>query len=205
MSPRISLSKVKNYFDHIYDRLFSRIRRLSRRFADPHEAAAEMVASSWINLLQKAQRCGRWLTPGALAWVAYRRYRNGRMVAPHGNSTKDVLADACYRAGRVRVYRISAPRVEYSEQDEMAISLALSTRERESPSVRAATRIDWAAFSARLPHRLRRLLRYLALGYSKTQCGEKLALSNGRITQLLYVLADELKAFFGADIVPSAA
>ncbi|HEY3319581.1 MAG TPA: hypothetical protein VGP72_03785 [Planctomycetota bacterium] len=205
MKPKVSLTKIKSYFEHIYPQLFSRVRRLSRRFADWQEALAEMIASSWVNLLQKAQRCGRWLTPGALAWIAFRRHRSGRVLGRHGNSTKDALGEACYRAGRVHVLRLSAPRGEYAESDVMAIAAALSTRERESPCVRAATRIDWAAFSLRLERRERRLLKMLVLGFNKSQCARKLGLSSGRISQILRMIAQELRSFFGPEFVPATA
>jgi DNA-binding NarL/FixJ family response regulator len=81
---------------------------------------------------------------------------------------------------------------------------ALSTSERERPDVRAATRLDWHVFATQLPHRLRRILCWLAIGASKTWIARKLNVTRGRVSQMLDTLGREITTFFGADVVPGA-
>ena len=205
MRSRQPMSVIRRHFECVYRELFSRIRTYSRRFNDRAEAQAEMVAFSWFNLVRKARRTGTLLSASALAHVSYLRHRSGRVVS--GYSVKDVLADACFRTGRVKVFRLSqiaAPNGQHAVDDEVAhsIALALSTRERERPDVRAATRIDWAEFAQRLPWRERKILKWLAIGFSKTQISRRLKLSNGRISQILRVIGEELRTFFGPDSIP---
>jgi hypothetical protein len=210
MKPRLSLFIIKRHFEKVYPELHGRLRTYSKRFADRYEALAEMTAFAWSNLVQKAKRTGQLLCAGALAWVSYRRHCSGRTMAAHGNSLKDVLSPACYRSGRVHVYRLShivTPRGAHAEPDEMGSSIAsmLSTRERDRPDNRAAVRIDWCAFSARLPWRERRIVKWLALGFSKTEISRRLKLTNGRISQILRVIGEELRAFFGPEFIPLVA
>jgi hypothetical protein len=208
MKPRLSLSAIKLHFENIYAELHGRLRTYSKRFADRFEALAEMTASSWINLLQKAQRTGELLCAGALAWVAWKRYLSGRRIV--GEGMKDVLSPQCFRSGRVRVFTLSeiaTPRDKHGEFDEVgnSIAAALTTKERDRPDNRAAVRIDWRAFADRLPYRERRLLRMLSVGFTKGQAAKRLKLSGGRISQILDTIGDELRAFFGDDIASAVA
>lgn len=204
---KIPMSEIKTHFESIYPELFSRVKHYSRKFEDRYEAIAEMVASSWVNQVQKAQRCGTLLSASSLAFMAFRRLRAGRVMC--GYSMADAMAEQTYRAGRVKVFmfsQVAAPRHQSAVPDDTVNSIvnALTTRWRERPDVRAAVRIDWAAFSVKLPVRMQNILKWLAVGHSKSAIGRKLGISPGRVTQILYLLADELKAFFGEDIVPLA-
>jgi DNA-binding NarL/FixJ family response regulator len=80
---------------------------------------------------------------------------------------------------------------------------ALTSRERDDPAHRAAVRLDWAALCERLPMRLRKILRWLAIGASKTWIAHRLAISKPRVSQLLDTLAREIKSFFGAELLPA--
>ncbi|MCY3017583.1 MAG: hypothetical protein NTW87_00930, partial [Planctomycetota bacterium] len=82
------------------------------------------------------------------------------------------------------------------------ITDALTASEHERPDVRAAVRLDWAAFARQLPARLRKIVRWLAIGASKTWIARRLKVTNGRVSQLLTVLAQEIQSFFGPEIVP---
>jgi DNA-directed RNA polymerase specialized sigma subunit len=83
------------------------------------------------------------------------------------------------------------------------ITQAVSTSEKDRPDVRAAARLDWAAFARQLPWRLRRILKWLAIGARKSWIAKRLGISNGRVSQLIAKLAGEITAFFGPEVVPA--
>src|ERR1019366_1276071 len=121
-----------------------------------------------------------------------------------GYSMADVMAEQTYRAGRVKVYflsQVAAPRHQSVVPDDTINNIvnALSTSWRSRPSEIAAWRIDWAALSATLPLRMRKILHWLSIGFTKTQISKKLNVTQGRVTQLLEALGRDIIGFFGAE------
>ena len=85
--------------------------------------------------------------------------------------------------------------------DEVAkIVKALTASEHERPPVRAAVRLDWAALTKGLDARLRKILAALSIGESKGSIAKMLGVSSCRVTQLLKVLADKIREFFGENL-----
>ncbi|MGD0089948.1 MAG: hypothetical protein ABSE73_08515 [Planctomycetota bacterium] len=193
-------------FEMIYSELASRIAVLARRFPDQEEAGGEMMASAWVNFRSVARRRGVFIHPGLLAWVSCVRLRAGRLMA--GSSVQDVHAPAAQALGRARLFHLSLlssskRRQVISDSTVEHIVTALTTDEREQPCIRAATRLDWAAFMHTLPNRLRRILRGLVVGDSKGLIARRLGISNGRLSQLLDVLAQEITTFFTPELLPT--
>jgi hypothetical protein len=125
-----------------------------------------------------------------------------------GTTVTDVHSPAAQVRGRARVIYLST--LSCSKRHQVLgdsamqnITDALTASERERPDVRAATRIDWSAFMRTLPNRMRRIVRGLVVGDSKGLIARRLGISNGRLSQLLDVLAREITSFFGAEIVPA--
>lgn len=202
------INEVRSRFESVLPEIVGRIRTYRRRFtSDADEAAAEMMALAWTGFVSKVRRTGVYLTPGQITFMAYRRVCDGR-VAASGYSNTDALAPRAFKTGRVRRIFLSELTAsqktqELSDSTIKRIVDAMSTSWHERPCEIAATRIDWAAFSMTLPVRLQKLLRMLSQGYSKKDCAAAFAVSAGRITQLLYVIADELQTFFGPEIDPA--
>ncbi|MCY3017577.1 MAG: hypothetical protein NTW87_00900 [Planctomycetota bacterium] len=193
-------------FETIYPELLSRVTVLARRLPDPDEAAGEMLAFAWANFASVARRGGVFLPPSMLVWMSGVRYRSGRLLT--GTTVTDVHSPAAQVRGRAQLIHLSllsSSRRQQVLSDSTVVHItdALTTSERERPDVRAATRIDWNSFMRTLPRRLRRIVRGLVVGDSKGLIARRLGISNGRLSQLLDVLAREIKAFFGAEIVPA--
>ncbi|MCY3018791.1 MAG: hypothetical protein NTW87_07155 [Planctomycetota bacterium] len=201
----VSIRKIQAAFQSIAPELESRLWRCARRFQETEEVFTEMYSFAWINFRSKARRLGEFLSAGQLAFMSLRRLSSGRLVTE--NTVKDALAPMARRLGRTRVIyfsQLSGSKRNQALTDSTVqrITDALTASEREGPDVRAATRIDWAAFMRTLPNRLRRILRGLVVGDAKGLIAKRLGISNGRLSQLLNVLAREITAFFGPEIVP---
>ena len=204
--PFVTTRRTQAAFEAVYPELLSRVTVVARRFPDADEAAGEMLAFAWANFASVARRRGVFLHPGLLVWASSVRLRAGRLMT--GSSVRDVHAPAAQALGRSRVIHLSALSASKRQQTlpdstVQHIVAALTTSEREQPDVRAAVRLDWGAFMRTLPNRLRRILRGLVVGDSKGLIAKRLGISNGRLSQLLDVLAREITTFFGADIIPA--
>ena len=200
-----TIEEIQVAFETLVPVLRKRLRRYAKRFSDADDSLTEMMSSAWINFRQKALK-GVVLPSHQLAFVAFRRLASGRTLT--GYSVADALAPAAYKAGRCR--RIFLSELTCSKANQVLpdsaiqhITHTLSTREWDTPLVRAMTRLDWAAFMATLEHRQRRIVHCLVAGFTKTEIAERLKLSCGRITQILYVIGDEVREFFGPENVPA--
>jgi hypothetical protein len=195
--------EIQTAFQVVLPELESRLNYHSRRFPEPAEAFSEMLASSWINFRSKALRTEVFLGASALAWMARVRLQSGRVTC--GYSVCDVLAEQTFKSGRVRVLLLSqlstTKRKHALTDDEVAkIVKALSTSEHDRPPVRAALRLDWAALTKGLDVRLRKILTALSIGEKKSAIAKMLKISPCRVTQLLAVLADKIREFFGENL-----
>ena len=203
----MTIDTIQAQFISMLPALQKRIRKYAKRFAECEEAFTEMIASAWINYRQRALR-GTMLPAHQLAFVSYIRLASGRTLS--GHSVKDVCSPACYKLGRAR--RIFLSELECSKGNQLLpdsairhITHCLSTREHDTPLIRAAMRIDWTAFSKTLSKQFRRLLHCMVVGFSKGDAAKRLRVSPSRISQMLKVLGEHVREFFGEDIVPSAA
>jgi len=193
-------------FEAIYPELLSRINVLARRFPDPDEAAGEMLGFAWANFASVARRRGVFLHPGLLVWASSVRLRAGRLMT--GSSVHDVHAPAAQALGRSRVIHLSALSASKRQQTLRDSTVdrivdAVSTSEKDRPDMRAAARLDWAAFACQLPRRLRRIMQWLAIGESKTWIARRLGISKGRVSQLLDKLGREVRSFFTPELLPA--
>jgi len=204
VTQQFSIEQIQSAFDSLVPALSKRLHSYARKFSDAEESFAEMFSNCWVNFRQKSMR-GVLLPANQLAYMAYIRLASGRTLT--GYSTVDVHAPQAFKLGRCR--RIFLSEVENSRVNEALpdsvtkhIVQTLSTREWDTPLVRAMTRIDWTAFSKTLPRKMRRLLICLVVGFSKGDAAIRLRVSPGRISQMLRVLGDKVEMFFGPEIVP---
>lgn len=205
MSTSLSHQAINTHFESIFPELESRLTALSKRFAEPDEARSEMLAASWLNHQSKARRTGELLPASLLAHFAWRRHLSGRVQC--GYSTRDVLAPQTFRANRARVVsfaQLSTSKLRHRLDDKTAarVTQALCSSEHERPPVLVARKLDWLAFAVTLPWRLRKILTGLSVGESKTALAKALGISPGRLSQLLDVLAQRIREFFGDENLP---
>lgn len=203
--PARILKRINVEFDRRYPELLSRLSRIARGFQDQDEVLAEMAAFSYVNFRSVFLRRGEFLTPGAMAYVAWRRGLSGRTIV--GSSIRDVHSALAQRRNRVRIVHLSQlsdcgrSRTLTDTVVDRIVS-ALSTDEHEQPDIRAQVRLDWAVLARRLPVRLRKILQWLAVGARKGWIARRLGISAGRLSQLLEALGREIASFFGRDIMP---
>ena len=203
--PAKTAKRINLEFVRRYQELHSRLSRIARGFRDRDEILAELAGFAYLNFRSVFLRRGACLTPGAMAYVAWKRALSGRTVTR--NSVRDVHSALAQRRKRVRVVylsQLSSSRRIQALGDTVVERIvgALSTGEREQPDVRAQVRLDWRAFAHQLPTRMQRILHWLTIGARKNWIARRLGISAGRLSQLLADLGREIAAFFGRDIVP---
>ncbi|MCY3019182.1 MAG: hypothetical protein NTW87_09170 [Planctomycetota bacterium] len=184
----MSDAEIEAEFEKITGELASRIEACVARARDPDEARQELWAFCWRDFRQAAIH-DRILPAGQLVWFGWRWLKAGRSIAGH-ESVTEPHSPLCQRRGRARVIHLSA--LSCSKRQQVLpdstiqnITEALTTSEKDQPDVRAAMRLDWAAFSRQLPVRLRKILRWLSIGATKTWIARRLNVTNGRVSQLL--------------------
>jgi len=189
----MSDATIKAESARISNELGSRIEACAARAHDPDEARQELWAFCWRDFQQAARR-GRILPAGYLVWFGWRWLKAGRTIAGH-ESVTEPLSPLCQRRRRARIAHLSVLATQRHINKDLPadiatqLAVALTTRERDDPAYRAATRLDWSAFARRLPIRLRKIVRWLAVGASKSWIAKRLGISNGRVSQLLDTLA----------------
>jgi hypothetical protein len=199
------MSEAIEHFEAALPEITGRVRSYSRRFHkhERDEAEAEMLALAFSRFVSKVKRTGVYLTPGQVAFMAYLGVRDGRVLATGGGVT-DVHAPLAFRAGRVRrmsLSELSGPK-DLPDSTIRQITAVISTKENDTPLTRAAMRIDWAALALRLDQRLRMILKGLIVGETKSSLAQRIGVSPGRLTQLLRVLAQKIRDFFGIENLP---
>ena len=121
------------------------------------------------------------------------------------SSNADALSEQTSKSGRVRVLflsQISTSKRKFALSDDEVhkITRALSTSLHERPPERAAVRLDWQAFVATLDKRFKLILHNLTIGESKSNIAKQIGVSAGRVTQILYMLANKIREFFGENL-----
>ena len=194
---KITDAAIRAEFERIAPELLGRLKTYARKFHDPDSAYGELLSFSWVNFRSKARRQETFLPASQLAYISFVRVRSGRTLC--GHSVKDALAEAAFKAGRTRVYYLSQT-AQHSDETSNAIAAALTTRAKLRPDEVVAVKLDWLAFIQQQPVRMRRILRMLAYGFSKTEVAARLKISCGRLSQILAVLGESLRAYFGEEL-----
>ena len=132
-------------------------------------------------------------------------YPEERLGATRAGTFTVHSKERLHRVNVVSLSRLSEARRDLAPNDTAVdrIVSALSTNEHEQPDVRAQVRLDWGALARQLPERLRKILRWLAIGASKTWIARRLKITNGRASQLLDKLGREVLSFFGPELLPA--
>lgn len=201
---QVTDTAIHEAFENITPELLGRLKTYSRRFPDPDSAYGEMLSFSWVNFKSKARRQGTFLPASQLAYISCVRVRSGRTLNDCGYSVKDALAEGTFKAGRSRVYYLSQTnqlgRHALPDEASTAIAAALTTRARLRPDEIVATKLDWVAFARQQPVRMRRILRMLVIGFSKSEIAARLKITRGRLSQLLRQLGGSVLEFFGDNL-----
>jgi hypothetical protein len=156
------------------------------------EAVQEALANSCVACARLVQRglAGR-VFAAALARFAAAQVRAGRRVGTRANG-RDVLASPARRAGRYAVLSLD-PGGAGAERWREAVAADLKT---PVPDV-VAFAIDFPAWLATLPPRLRRLALALAEGAGTGAAARRFRLSAGRVSQLRRELRTSWLCFRG--------
>jgi len=145
-------------------------------FAEREELVAEAIAISFILYARLIERGrSRDVFGTSLARYAIARVRSGRCA-----SGRLRPRDALSRIAQQR-HRFGVERLDTFDGE---VTRALPLVQRPTPAEIVAWRMDFTAWLAQLPPRLRRIALILAEGTSTTAAASQCGLSPGRISQL---------------------
>jgi DNA-binding CsgD family transcriptional regulator len=131
-----------------------------------------------MRILHSAQKAGKTVTAGNVAYYTLKRLRSGRRST--GYSEADSLHAATQLRGRSRVHSLEEPIVgntgDESIGEPMTIGEALASRE-DDPATEAARRLDWGQLVQTLDSVSKEILRTLGSGYKLTRLASRLGRS----------------------------
>jgi len=146
-------------------------------------------------ILTNANRNGKKVTPGNVAYYTLQHLKSGRRTV--GHSSVDVLGSATQLNGRSVVYSIDEEIPMCTESDETAQVSELMSRDEEDPSTKATRRLDWQDFFSTQDRKSRRLLACMAQGCETHEIASKLKLTRLAVRERTNQIGQALKAFFG--------
>ena len=129
--------------------------------------------------------------PSALARFAVAQTRAGRRVGSSLRVSEALSSYAQHQKG------FHVERLDHFDDEQDEWKEALIEDGRAGPADVAASRIDFAQWLREMPHRLRRIAKYLATGESTLAAARRFALSPARISQLRHEFRKSWLAFQG--------
>ena len=154
---------------------------------------AECIAVSWkwyVRALSTGRNPADF--PATFAFKAASHARVGRRLC-RADSVRDVLSPVAQR--RHSFVTQILPEAESGVEGNQAIDALADPR--TPPPERAGFRVDYAAWTSRLPRRDRSIAQDMAMGERTTDLARKHKLSQGRISQLRRELALSWRRFHG--------
>ncbi len=179
-------------------RLHARIAFRSFQREQRQEAIQDVTANAWqafVRLVERGKAALAYATP--LAMYGVRQYRDHRRVGAALN-VNDITSTYCQQRKGVVVQRLDKFDRSANQWEEVLVE-----DRHAGPADIARMRLDFAAFLARLPLRLRRIAKFLAQGESTTAAAEKFGVSLGRISQIRKELKLAWNRFSGDDELAS--
>lgn len=167
--------------------------------AEDHEELVQDCIAVAAQMLHRVEEIGKSVTPGNIAYYAILNTKSGRRS--YGASRADAMAAGTQIAARSSVMSLEEE-VGYDPELDEAITLGqLLAAEHEDPATAAARCADWDAFLDGHDHRYVAVLK----GMIEGRTGKETAETHGRgyqhIYQLQNRLAEDVRAFMGADAV----
>ncbi|MGA7415813.1 MAG: hypothetical protein WBW33_35405 [Bryobacteraceae bacterium] len=156
------------------------------------ELVDEVIANCLVAYARLANRGKENLAfPSALARFAVAQVRQGRQVGSRLN-IQDVSSRYAQQQNGIQVERLD----QFVSADEVWKEILVEDR-RATPADVAASRIDFAAWLAKLPALRRKIAQCLASGESTLDAARRFAVTPGRISQLRREFLDSWLAFQG--------
>jgi hypothetical protein len=157
------------------------------------EATQDCIAAAWAayrRLVERGRESIAYPTP--LASYAVKQFWSGRRFS--GQSVRDVTSPMCQQARGVKVERL--PEESNRRQNPRGGWESLTLTDRHAtPADLAAFRLDFAAWLRRLPFKVRKVAKRLALGERTQDAAKRFQVSSARISQLRRELEADWKAF----------
>ena len=183
------------------------------RSAIPHavspvgcEDLAELVQDGTAiaaSILHNAEAAGKQVSAGNVAYYAIQHLRSGRRST--GSSVVDVMQPAAQLTGRTQVVSLEAL-VPTEQGDNETYTLGdMLSRDCEDPAIMATRRLDWQCFCETQPARNRDILECTAVGEPLTIVASKHGVSRSALQANKDVLARQIMAFMGQDILQEVA
>ena len=151
-----------------------------------------------LGLLQSAERRGKQVTVGNIAYYTLKHLNAGRRST--GVRKNDALHPASKLNG-CRVYSLDEP-VSGADEDGEAGSLAdVLASAADDPAVEAGRRLDWQALWQKLDEVAKAILRALVDGSELTRLVSSLKLSRSSLQTRKNQLAELIREYLGEDIL----
>lgn len=164
------------------------------------EDAEELVQDATClagRMLDNAERQGKQVTPGNIAYYTILHMKSGRRST--GNSNADVLGSATQLNGRSTTTSLDEP-VEEMEGEVFTVNDVLSLDD-EDPGEKAGRKLDWDAFLAKLSEREKAVVEGLLTGQTASEVARSLSVDPTTIRYFKQRLALKILDFMGADIL----
>jgi hypothetical protein len=156
------------------------------------EKTQEVIANAFVAYSRLVEQGKEELAyPTPLAMYAIRQVKSGRHVGSKLN-IRDVSSRHCQLKKRVRLGRL-----DHFDSDSEEWKEILIEDHRAGPAEIAATRIDFGAWLASLPKRLRKIVATLASGETTGAAAKRLGVSAARISKLRGELKASWEGFQG--------
>ena len=130
--------------------------------------------------------------PTALVRFAVAQVKVGRKVGGSQLNCRDVLSEYCQRRKNLLIKQLDT-----YDTDEDAWQEVVVEDKHAGPAEVAATRIDFSAWLKLMPHRLQKIVNFLASSESTIAAARKFRVTEGRISQIRKELHNAWHCFQG--------
>lgn len=153
-------------------------------------------------ILINAQRNGKKVTPGNVAYYTVQHLKSGRRTV--GFSSVDVLAAGTQLQGRSTVHSLHDEYPVDSDPHEALPVSDLMCRDQDDPSMAAARNLDWQEFRHTQNPEQRRLLGFIAEGLDVSEIARALKSSRLAVRQCMEELRAAVVDYFGDGLMLDA-
>ena len=151
---------------------------------------AETLANAFCAFVRLVERGRESLAyPTPLARYAVQQVRSGRRVGSKMN-VKDITSPYAQLSNQINVERLDRRETKTGTWQEIVVE-----DRHAGPADIAATRIDFNAWLAKLPERLKQMALHLATGETTQKAARRFNVSPGRISQIRRELLQSWEAF----------
>ena len=191
--------------EEIAPRLRIASRRVPQIGADDADELYQDGIAIAARMLDSAERNGKKVTAGNIAWYAGKQLASGRRSTYGGRA--DVLSPAAQLDGRSKLTSFqqeAAHDPESGEGDESASLLDLLASDTEDPAEAACRNLDWEQFLSGLDGLSRRMIAAFAHGDTMRDLKDEAGLSDSGMSGRKRKLVAEMKEVLGPDCLADA-